>query len=172
VRRRDLISATVVRVQLGFLTACFPDLTLDQIAAWASANGFEFLEIAAWPVSAERRYAANHVDVDGFGPGDAERVAALLADHDLTVSSLAFYENNLHPDPGERERINAHVQQCVDAAALLAVRRLDVRRPGPATIGARQLARRRAGVPPAGGPRWRAWGDARDRELPHADLAP
>ena len=106
-------------MRLGFLTACFPDLTLDQIAALASADGFETLEVAAWPACAERGHTANHVDADGFGRGDAERVAALLSDHDLTVSSLAFYENNLHPDPAERECINAHVRRCVDAAALL-----------------------------------------------------
>ena len=39
--------------------------------------------------------------------------------HGLSVSSLAFYDNNLHPDQAERAAINAHVLACVDAAALL-----------------------------------------------------
>ena len=28
-------------MKLGLLTAAFPELTLDEIADWASANGFE-----------------------------------------------------------------------------------------------------------------------------------
>ncbi len=36
-------------MKLGLLTAAFPDLTLDQVAAWAAGNGFETLELACWP---------------------------------------------------------------------------------------------------------------------------
>jgi sugar phosphate isomerase/epimerase len=106
-------------MQLGLLTACFADRTLAQVAVWASAHGFGALEVAAWPRSADRAYAATHIDVEDFGPGDAERTTVLLIDHELELSSLAYYENNLHPDPVERERINAHLRRCIDAAALL-----------------------------------------------------
>jgi sugar phosphate isomerase/epimerase len=37
------------------------------------------------------------------------------------LSSLSFYDNNLHPDPAERAAINKHVAACIDAAALLGV---------------------------------------------------
>ena len=33
-------------MRLGLLTAAFPTLTLDEIADWASDNGFETLEVA------------------------------------------------------------------------------------------------------------------------------
>ena len=36
-------------MKLGFLTACLPDQALGWISDWASANGFEALEVAAWP---------------------------------------------------------------------------------------------------------------------------
>jgi sugar phosphate isomerase/epimerase len=52
-------------MKLGFLTAPFPDLPLDEVASWAGANGFESLEIACWPPStgATRRYAGtSHID--------------------------------------------------------------------------------------------------------------
>jgi hypothetical protein len=39
-------------MKLGLLTAAFPDLTLEQVADWAGANGFETLEIACWPNAA------------------------------------------------------------------------------------------------------------------------
>jgi sugar phosphate isomerase/epimerase len=34
-------------MNLGFLTACLPNRSLPEIAAWAAANGFEALEVAA-----------------------------------------------------------------------------------------------------------------------------
>ena len=36
-------------MKLGFLTACLPNLSLEQIADWAVQEGFESLEVAAWP---------------------------------------------------------------------------------------------------------------------------
>ena len=41
----------------------------------------------------------------------------LFAEHGLTLSSLAYYDNNLHPDPAERGAVNDHVLRCIDAAA-------------------------------------------------------
>ena len=45
-------------MKLGLMTAILPDLSLEEIAAWASQNSFEMLEVCAWPPGkAERRYA-------------------------------------------------------------------------------------------------------------------
>jgi hypothetical protein len=33
----------------GFLTACLPESDLSDIAGWATAQGFEALEVAGWP---------------------------------------------------------------------------------------------------------------------------
>jgi sugar phosphate isomerase/epimerase len=108
-------------VKLGFLTACLPQRTLPEIVTWAAEQGFEALEVAAWPALGDRPFTATHLDVDGFGADDAERVAALFDQHGLQLSSLAYYDNNLHPDPDERAAVNAHVAACIDAAALLGV---------------------------------------------------
>jgi sugar phosphate isomerase/epimerase len=108
-------------VKLGFLTACLPGRSLEEIAAWAAAEGYAALEVAAWPALGDRPFTATHLDVDGFDAGAAERVGALFDQHGLTLSSLAFYDNNLHPDPDERAAVNAHVASCIDAAALLGV---------------------------------------------------
>ncbi|MDQ1660077.1 MAG: hypothetical protein QOJ68_57 [Blastococcus sp.] len=108
-------------MKLGFLTACLPKRSLEEIASWAAREGFEALEVAAWPALGDRPFTATHLDVDGFGAGDVERVSTLFADRGLTLSSLAYYDNNLHPDPAERSAVNAHVAACIDAAALLGV---------------------------------------------------
>ena len=106
-------------MKLGFLTACLPKRSLADIAGWAANSGFEALEVAAWPALGDRPFTATHLDVDGFSAADAESVRALFGGHDLTLSSLAYYDNNLHPDPDERAAVNAHVLACIDAAALL-----------------------------------------------------
>jgi sugar phosphate isomerase/epimerase len=108
-------------MKLGLLTAAFPDLTLDEVAAWAAGEGFELLEVACWPAGGgeRRRYAGvTHVDVDSFDP---DEVHAVLARHGLEISSLAYYPNNLHPDDAHREAVNSHLRKVIDAAQRLGV---------------------------------------------------
>ena len=108
-------------MKLGLLTAAFPRLTLEKTAAWASANGFEMLEVACWPAGGgeRRRYAGvAHIDVERLDPG---KVRDVLDRHGLAISSLAYYPNNLHPDPGERRAANTHLRKVIDAASALGV---------------------------------------------------
>jgi sugar phosphate isomerase/epimerase len=101
---------------LGFLTACLPKRPLEEIAAWASAHGYQALEVGAWPALGDRPFTATHVDAADL---DADAVLATFERHGLTLSSLAYYDNNLHPDPDERRAVHDHVLACVDAAAAL-----------------------------------------------------
>jgi sugar phosphate isomerase/epimerase len=108
-------------MRLGLLTAAFPRLTLERTAAWAATNGFQMLEVACWPASAgeRRRYAGvSHIDVERL---DAAQVRDVLDRNGLEISSLAYYPNNLHADPGERRAVNNHLKKVVDAAAALGV---------------------------------------------------
>jgi sugar phosphate isomerase/epimerase len=108
-------------VKLGLLTAAFPDLSLEEVAAWSAANGFETLEIACWPAAGaeRRRYAGvTHIDVEQLDP---DEVHATLARHGLSISALAYYPNNLHPDDEHREQVNAHLRRVIDAAQRLGV---------------------------------------------------
>ena len=106
-------------MKLGFLTACLPRRPLDEICAWAQAHDFEALEIAAWPALGDRPFTATHLRAEDFGPEEAEATRQLLEKHGLECSSIAFYDNNLHPDSDERRAVNDHVLRCIDAAALL-----------------------------------------------------
>jgi sugar phosphate isomerase/epimerase len=108
-------------VKLGFLTACFPDLSLEEICEHASSMGYEALEIAAWPALDNRPFTACHVDVSPLTPDEASRVRDALSASGLVASSLAYYGNNLHPDPRERSTTNDHVRRCIDAAAELEI---------------------------------------------------
>jgi sugar phosphate isomerase/epimerase len=101
-------------MKLGFLTACLPRRSLADIAGWAAAHDYAALEVAAWPALGDRPFTATHLDVESY---DRDAVLGVFAEHDLTLSSIAFYDNNLHPDPAERAAINEHVLRCIDAAA-------------------------------------------------------
>jgi sugar phosphate isomerase/epimerase len=108
-------------MKLGLLTAPFPQRSLERVAAWATGEGFEMLEVACWPAAGaeRRRYAGtSHIDVSRV---DAVEVREILAKHGLEISSLAYYPNNLHPDPRERKAANTHLRKVIGAAAKLDV---------------------------------------------------
>ena len=58
-------------MKLGFVSAILPDLSLEEVVGFASAEGFACVELMCWPRGkAERRYAGvTHVDVAGFTAG-------------------------------------------------------------------------------------------------------
>ena len=108
-------------MKLGFLTAAFTELSLEQVAGWAASEDFETLEVACWPVvgGERRRYAGvTHIDVDSFDPG---RVRDVLDGHGLEISALAYYPNNLHPDEAYRQEVHDHLKKVIDAAQRLQV---------------------------------------------------
>jgi len=108
-------------MKLGLLTAAFPELTLDEIADWASANGFDSLEVACWPAGegAARRYAGvSHIDVERLDPN---AVRETLERTGMSISSLAYYPNPLDPDDDVREAAHAHLRRVIEAARALDV---------------------------------------------------
>jgi sugar phosphate isomerase/epimerase len=108
-------------MKLGFLTACLPQVPLPQIVAWAAGHGYEALEVATWPSVGSRDFEASHIDVASLGKREADEIRALFEDSGLTISALAYYENNLHPHERRRIQIAEHVRHNIHAAQLLGV---------------------------------------------------
>jgi sugar phosphate isomerase/epimerase len=110
-------------MKLGLFTSAFPDLPLEQVAHWAAANGFQMLELAAWPVSkADRRYAGvTHLDAELLDRTGAAALRNLLRGLGLGISSLGYYPNPLDPDPSVAGPAIAHLRKVIDAAVLLEV---------------------------------------------------
>jgi sugar phosphate isomerase/epimerase len=106
-------------MRLGLLTSCLPDWSLEQIAEWAAGHDYEALELAAWPSLGDRPFTASHLAADRFDAAEAERVRGALDGNGLELSALAYYDNNLAPNPAEREAHHAHLRACIDAAAAL-----------------------------------------------------
>ncbi len=111
-------------MQLGFATAILPDLSLEEVLAFAADEGFRWLEVMCWPTDAsdQRRYSGvTHIDVGAFGPEDAERVAGLCRKHGVGISGLGYYPNPLAQDEAESAVYVAHLGRVIDAARLLGV---------------------------------------------------
>jgi sugar phosphate isomerase/epimerase len=108
-------------VKLGFMTGCMAGSSFSEIAVWASEHGYSSLEVASWPAAESGEFTAAHIDSEQLDADTAAEVLAVSREHGIEICSLAYYANNLHHDRSERERVNAHVRRCIDAASLLGV---------------------------------------------------
>jgi len=110
-------------MKLGFVSAILPELELEEVLAFASAEGFECVELMCWPKGkAERRYAGvTHVDVAPFDERGAGRVRWLLDEHEVAISGLGYYPNPLASDPAEAQVYVEHIKAVIRAAQLLGV---------------------------------------------------
>jgi len=111
-------------MQLGFVSAILPDLSLDEVLAFAAAEGFACVEAMCWPVGvAERKYAGvTHVDVTAFDRAKADAVLAACDRHGVGLSGLGYYPNPLDPDPVVADAAVAHLRRVIAAAPLLGLR--------------------------------------------------
>ncbi|MCY4460965.1 MAG: sugar phosphate isomerase/epimerase [Albidovulum sp.] len=111
-------------MQLGILTAPFPNSDLMDVADWAVSENFSALEIACWPVSAgeTRRYAGtSHIDCANLS-GDAGReLADRLAGKGVGISGLGYYPNPLHPDARHRDMVISHLKRVIECASGMGV---------------------------------------------------
>lgn len=108
-------------MKLGFLTACLPNVDLENMVVWASGRGFQTLELAAWPVDSDRDYQAQQIDAARFTKSDAARVKDLFRKHDMSISAMAYYDNNIHPDLKQRQSYITHLKKVIDTAEMLDV---------------------------------------------------
>lgn len=111
-------------MKLGLLTAPFEETPLVEVARWAAGNGYEQLEVAAWPAlgAERRRYAGtSHLPIEDLSQARASEIVSELAELGITISALGYYPNNLDPDPETRSVVNDHTIAVIGAAAKLGV---------------------------------------------------
>lgn len=108
-------------MKLGYITACFPTLSLEEMVKWSADAGFDALELAAWPVESDRDYQARQIDAAKFTKDDAKRVKELFAQHNMEISAMAYYDNNIHPDLEKRKYYLTHLKKVIDTAEMLDV---------------------------------------------------
>jgi sugar phosphate isomerase/epimerase len=111
-------------MKLGFVSAILPELSLEEVLAFARDEQFACVELMCWPVGkAERRFAGvTHVDVTGFTQNRADEVNALCAHYGVSISGLGYYPNPLDPDPVSAKKYVDHFKQVILAAGKLGLR--------------------------------------------------
>jgi sugar phosphate isomerase/epimerase len=110
-------------MQLGFVSAILPDLTLEEVTAFAKQNGFQCVELMCWPKGkAERRYAGvTHIDVAALTADEAKRILDMMGAAGIAISGLGYYPNPLAPDVDEARIYTEHLRKVITAAKLLNV---------------------------------------------------
>lgn len=108
-------------MQLGFVSAILPELSLEQVLAFARDEGFTCVEAMCWPVGrAERKFAGvTHVDVERLTRAGADDLNALCADAGVNLTALGYYPNPLDPDPAVSRAAVEHLKKVIRAAARL-----------------------------------------------------
>jgi sugar phosphate isomerase/epimerase len=111
-------------MQLGFVSAILPDLSLEEVLAFARDEGFACVELMCWPPGgADRRYAGvTHVDVTRLDDGQAGRIKDLVRKYGVAISGLGYYPNPLDPNADNRRLYVEHLKKVIGAAPRLGVR--------------------------------------------------
>ena len=105
-------------MKLGFVSAILPDLKLEQVLAFARAEGFGCVEVMCWPVGkAERKFAGvTHLDVTNLTRTRIDEILGHAAQEKVEISALGYYPNPLDPDAEISKRAIAHLKKVVVAA--------------------------------------------------------
>lgn len=108
-------------MQLGFVTAILPELTLDEVISIGQRIGYRYIEVMCWPPSkADRRYSGvTHLNVADLSESHIAAVRKKLSDSNMAISGLGYYPNCLSHNHEEAERAVEHLKQVIAAAPLL-----------------------------------------------------
>ena len=108
-------------MKLGFVSAIFPDWSLDQVLEFAGAEKFDCVEIMCWPPGrADRKFAGvTHLDVCALDDGAVRRVHELCERHGVFISGLGYYPNPLSNDAEEAHTARDHLKRVIEGAARL-----------------------------------------------------
>lgn len=114
-------------MQLGFVSAILPELSLEEVLATAAELGYDCVEVMCWPRGkAERRYAGvTHLDVENLGPSEVTSVKTLVEKSGVALSGLGYYPNPLSPRKEESDVAVAHIRKVIAACNQLDIRQMN-----------------------------------------------
>ncbi len=108
-------------MQLGFVSAIVPELSLDQVLDLASTIGYQTVEVMCWPPSkADRRYAGiTHLNVLELDESSVRRIRSKLEITGVSISGLGYYPNCLDHNIEQAEKSCEHLKKVIVAAPRL-----------------------------------------------------
>jgi sugar phosphate isomerase/epimerase len=103
-------------LKIGFVNACFPQLSLEEQLDWAAANGFQTIELHAAP---------NTLKVDlqkvASDSAHAASVKNMFTSRGLEISDIMWGGAHLHGNPEKREASVGRLKAMIAGAAALGV---------------------------------------------------
>jgi sugar phosphate isomerase/epimerase len=110
-------------MQLGFVSAILPELSLEEVFEVAAKIGYDSVEVMCWPTGkAERRYAGvTHVDVENLDAGNASEILERAASLGVSISGLGYYPNPLSPDESEARGAVEHIRKVIAGCAAIGI---------------------------------------------------
>ncbi len=102
---------------IGFITNCLTG-TFTQKVKLAHDLGYTTLEVACWPVGHPKQ---GDLDADHYNTYDLLEIKQLLKQSHLEISTLAFYENMLDPNPQQQSLNLQHLKRVIALAGDLQV---------------------------------------------------
>ena len=114
-------------MKLGVCSAILPDLSLEEVLAFAAEEGLDCVEVMCWPKGkATRRYAGvTHIDVATIGKAEAKRIKQLVAAAGVEISGLGYYPNPLAPDKREAKVAIDHIKRVIRATERLGLKQMN-----------------------------------------------
>ena len=105
-------------MKLGFVSAILPELKLEQVLAFARAEGFGCVELMCWPVGkAERKFAGvTHIDVTNLTRTRIDEIRGQAAHEKVEISGFGYYPNPLDPNAEVSKRAVEHLKKVIVAA--------------------------------------------------------
>jgi sugar phosphate isomerase/epimerase len=114
-------------MQLGFVSAILPDLSLEEVFATAADIGYECVEVMCWPQGkATRRYAGiTHINVAELDEAMIASIDELSAKYGVGISGLGYYPNALSGDASEAEQAVKQIRDVITATSKLSLTRMN-----------------------------------------------
>ncbi|NOY30240.1 MAG: sugar phosphate isomerase/epimerase [Planctomycetes bacterium] len=108
-------------MQLGFVSAIFGDLSLEEVLAHAAEIGYDCVEVMCWPPDGpDRKYGGvTHIDCTDFSQSQADDIRALCEKHSVEISALGYYSIPLSADKEQALAAREHLRKVIAAAPLL-----------------------------------------------------
>ncbi|QEG34567.1 sugar phosphate isomerase/epimerase family protein [Bythopirellula goksoeyrii] len=108
-------------MQLGFVSAIFGDLSLEEVLRHARDIGYDCVEVMCWPPGGPDRKHGGvmHIDVTEFSQSQADDVRALCEKYGVGISALGYYSVPLSANEEQARAAIEHIPKVIDAAVKL-----------------------------------------------------
>lgn len=114
-------------MQLGFVSAILPELSLSEVLTQAANIGYDCVEVMCWPKGkSTRRYAGvTHIDLATLSEKKVKEIKQLIKETGVTISALGYYPNPLTANKKEAAVYIQHIEQLIKAAPLLGLKNIN-----------------------------------------------